>query len=365
MSDKLTLEIVPKIQGSAGTPSGGSGTPTPVGGANLAGGVGLKGLGKMAGILGAILVVANDIFWAFKPVMKMLGSIFKLLGAFLRPIAEVIVLLLKPLISIMRPFFKIFQTMMAPFMNIIREMGSIASQQAAEGDMAGAMKTSVEMFKTAMGPMIVAFADIIGELTIQGLTSLLGNVTESLMNGFGKLISFIPGVGKKMERMISVIAEDSKNKIMGFGDTVSDTLRAGSMKILSNMEQGSLDRLSTMKDNLSPKLVNSIEEPITETVKKTNEAVTNEETGINKTARVFKSGVDLIKTDTDSYMGMTGKIPTKFNEGIWLMNSSVKAFSDNMAVYADRIDNYLDQAKRSASRSRSLVGRVIDSIAGR
>lgn len=100
MADEYVIRIVPESvsDSSKGGSSGGS-----------------SGLGGLGGKLGAILAVAGVALSILKPMMPMIKGLGKMIGEFLRPIAEVIMMLLAPILSLMRPILITFKALMAPF----------------------------------------------------------------------------------------------------------------------------------------------------------------------------------------------------------------------------------------------------------
>jgi len=152
-NEKVTLEIVTKSSAS-GTAQDGS--PLASKGSNGAGGIAVL-IGKLA-VIGKVV---TDLFWAFKPVITIIGQLFKMLGLFLQPVAEVLVYIIKPFIELLRPLALIFKTIMTPFIDLIKRASVLASMQAGAGDLGGLLQTSGFMLEVLFRPIVAVLKSAI------------------------------------------------------------------------------------------------------------------------------------------------------------------------------------------------------------
>lgn len=117
MADEFVIRIVPEGMDSisAGAKGGEGGLAS------------IPGMGKIGMLVGMAGIALSII----KPIIPMIKGIGKILGEFLRPIADVIMMLLAPILSLLRPILITFKALMAPFKQAA--MTAIAASQKLIG----------------------------------------------------------------------------------------------------------------------------------------------------------------------------------------------------------------------------------------
>ena len=125
-----------------------------LGSINLIAGASLSTLGVIALAAAAIVVGISALQTALKPIMIILGSIGKVLGAALLPISMVIVTLLQPLIYLLMPFIKLMNLIFRPIRQFLMQQIAGAKKEYAANPLGFIMKAMAGLM---LGPVAIPF----------------------------------------------------------------------------------------------------------------------------------------------------------------------------------------------------------------
>lgn len=181
------------------------------GGGGLGGGFlgSFKGLGKMLGSFGAVLMIADQ----FKGLTNLISAILRTVTEFLRPIADVVMLLLMPVLMILRPILMIVRQMMAPFRKSAFQLAALGTKMIKNGDVTGGLG----MFGQAIMTILAGFVPI-------------------LTNWWGILLKFVVDIGAGFIKMFAGVIFDLGALIAKGIDAI-----AGFFGIKTELEKGVRD----------------------------------------------------------------------------------------------------------------------------
>ena len=355
MAEEFIIKFSSDLNAGLDAATGGGGGA----GGKAKGGGAIGGLAKLGGLVAigtAILsILADSLGGLIKPIKSMLTGIFKLIGELLRPIADIIIILLQPFLTLIRPLIQMFRTMMQPFIGIAREFGRMASNQMAQGNVAGAMGLSLEAAKTVIGPFIVSITSILLQLATSTLLGSVGSVVNLLIGAIGQLFSFIPGVGERAIESANNMQMEVSGAMTTASTAVNTFLQNTTDVVLGAMLDDAQTRLNNFKE-MYPSDYNTVMFEIPAGALAEMKAVTGEDSAAMENA--FTTAMDDMKDSTDTvFNSKSGTAVSAYKEGLNALDLATADFLKNMESSASRLRNINTTPSRSS-------GGVLDTIFG-
>jgi len=160
-------------------------------------------IGIVVGIASVLALIAAGIFAlivgisalgvAFKPILKILQAIGRVLGATLVPISMVIMTLLQPLIWVLMPFVRLMNAIFRPLRTAMAEFFKKNKELIKSGDLFGilgglfdALKPAIVGLVSAIGSIVMPLFGLLGEWIIGFLTINLDELKMTLEKLLGK-----------------------------------------------------------------------------------------------------------------------------------------------------------------------------------
>ena len=299
MSEKVTLEILTKS--SAGGSEGSSTSSGSKKGGILGaiGGIAKMGIGVMA-----LVTIAKDMLYVFKPVLSVISGITKMLGQFLQPIAEVLTIMLMPILQLLRPILEVFKSMMAPFMDLIRRLGVISRQQAAEGDTSGLMQTNALLLQAVFGPLFTVLASIVGNQLFDFAGLIGGFLIDGLYDVMIILGATIDSIfGTDLVTKLNEQRDNAKLALTSGIAILKDTLNNGIGIMLEDMHTNLTTKINTLGATLPAQLDLNVVKPFEDLVDKLSAAVKRKSSGSSSRRNTGNLAIDLSDSRQSPYTG--------------------------------------------------------------
>ncbi len=255
---KKFVDRVKKDIGNVGV--GGKGA-----GGGISGGIGgAGGLTKLLGpVLGTAVVAILAIAGSFKTVLNIAKVILKVLGEFLRPIADVIMLMLLPVLQILKPILMIVRQIMAPFRKAALQLsaeGGKALREGRTGDAAALFGLSIQTGLAGLNAVVLTLFKDVVNLIIIGIGEFVKVIVDTVLTGFAFVVGiFSSGAAKKL-------LEFRDNVLVGIDETVeniTDTID-GAVAVMIGVQAKVITELAEkfgvdLKDTFLPDVVKVIE----------------------------------------------------------------------------------------------------------
>jgi len=161
-----------------------------------------------------------------------------------------LMLLLRPVLEILRPLLVMFRVMMAPFMDLIRRLSAVSTVAAAQGDLTTTAQISALMVKIFTAGFTMSSASVLSEVGT--------SVAKWLADGVANITNQSSPVTNVIKGMFDV------------GNmAVQNGLGIMTMKMVNNMDI----TVTSIEDNIKPKLQSGIVDPFTRSIDKMIEKV--------------------------------------------------------------------------------------------
>lgn len=270
----------------------------------------LKMAGKIAGAVFAVVSLAS----AFSAVFDMLSKLTKMVGQFLRPIADTFMVLIQPVFSLLRPILKTLQTLMQPFrkaamkgMAAANQLISKGMKMQMEGKEGGGALIS-EGFKGALQSASLMFSGFI-DLIMGPLEDLpvLGDRIKTAMNNWKE------SAQKGVVRVQTF--RDTFQKLKGdFGDAQEAS------KTASNIIGTQMDEIEDRVDNFTIK---------------------NFESNMETAKDVVKDSTKIIKGKFDDVKGKSKDAKSEIGK----LAGELQAVTDNGSKANEKVDKFVQNMK--------------------
>ena len=201
--------------------------------------------------IASILAIIVSIVTSFKPLMKIISGIGKMISYLLQPIAMVIMTLLYPILIILKPIMIAINQLMAPFTKAAMQLFGEGETTKGVGVLMGGIsivliKIFAESIKFAGGLVLTAVASLFGLVSSEMQETLMNEILPAFYQAVDDTAAFLSG---------SIIAETSKllegtsvdfdefvNNAFGAVESAYAGMSEEALKGLKNMQENVLDK---------------------------------------------------------------------------------------------------------------------------